>query len=132
MPNFVSQGKIFVDIPGPEAVSRQLLTCKKFDAKPQGSREVVTTVGVEGGAGFRKKQGGFEIDMTLVRETGQNPEVDWYLTNQLNKVFTITTQDEGNGVRQSYTCMVSKIDSSMDDQGAYEDTVTLVATQSYR
>jgi hypothetical protein len=131
MPDFVSQGKIFVDIPGPGAVSRQLLTVKKFDAKPQSSREVVTTVGVEGGAGFRRKQGGFEIDMTVVREVGQNPEVDWYETDQLNKVFTITTQDENNGRRQSFTCMVSKVDTSMDDQGQYEDTVTLVATQRY-
>lgn len=131
MPNFVSQGKIFVDIPGPQGASRQLLTVKKFDAKPQGSREVITTVGVDGGAGFRKKQGGFEIDMTVVRETGQTPEVDWYATDKMAKVFTLTTQDEQNGKRQSYTCMVSKVDTTMDDQGVYEDTVTLVATQRY-
>lgn len=129
MPNFVSQGKIFVDIPGPGAVSRQLLTCKKFDAKPQGSREVITAIGVEGGAGWRKKQGGVEIDMTLVRETGQAPEVDWYATDRLNKVFTLTTQDEGNGRRQAYLCMVSKIDTTKDDAGVHEDTVTLVATR---
>jgi len=131
MPDFVSQGQIFVDIPGPRGASRQLLTCKKFDAKPQSSREVITTIGVIGGAGFRKKQGGYEIDLTMVREIGQTPEVDWYDVDQLDKVFTVITQDEGNGRRQSFTCMVSKIDTSMDDQGACEDTITLVATQRY-
>lgn len=131
MPNFVSQGKIFVDIPGPFAASRQLLTVKKFDAKPQGSREVVTTVGVQGGAGFRTKQGGFDIDMTCVRETGQQPEVNWVGVDQSGTIFTLTTQDEQSGRRQAFTCMVSKVDSTMDDQGVYEDTVSIVATQRY-
>jgi hypothetical protein len=125
--NFVSQGKIFVDMPGPRGASKQLLTVSKFDAKEDGSVDVVTTIGVNGGAGWRKKQGGFKISMTCIRTVGQAPEVDWDYAKETDKVFTISTEDELDGRIRNYLCRVSKTDSSEDDQGAFEDQIELAA-----
>lgn len=128
--NFASQGKIFVDMPGPRGASKQLLTIKKFDAKPQGSREVVTTIGVNNGAGTRKKQGGWMITMTSIRTVGAVPEVDWEYANETDKFFTISTEDEGNGRKQSYLfCQVSKVDTTKDDQGVHEDEIEICCLQ---
>ncbi len=125
--NFVSQGKIFVDMPGPRGASKQILTCKKFDVKEDGSVEVVTTVGVNGGAGWRQKQGGFKITMTNIRTVGQIPEVDWDYAKATQKIFTISTEDENDGRKQSYLCRVSKTDTSKDDQGSHEDEIEIAA-----
>ena len=125
--NFTSQGKIFIDMPGPRGASRQLLTVRKFDVKEDGSVDVITTIGVDGGAGWRKKQGGFKITMTAVRTVGQVPEVDWDFAKATDKIFTISTEDEQNGRQQSYLCRVSKTDTSKDDQGVHEDEIELAA-----
>jgi len=128
--NFVSQGKIFVDMPGPRGASKQLLTVKKFDVKEGGSVEVVTTVGVDGGAGHREKQGGFTITMTCIRTVGQIPEVDWDYAKAAKKRFTISTEDESNGRKKSYVfCRVSKTDTSKDPDGAHEDEIEIVGLQ---
>lgn len=125
--NFTSQGKIKIDMPGPRGANKQLLTIKKFDAKEDGSVDVVTTVGVAGGAGFREKQGGFKITMTAVRTAGQTPEVDWDFAKATKKIFTITTEDEDNGRIRNFLCRVSKTDSTLDDQGTMEDEIELAA-----
>lgn len=125
--NFVSQGKIFIDMPGPRGASKQLLTVKKFDVKEGGSVEVVTTVGVDDGAGWRQKQGGFMISMTCIRTVGQTPEVDWVYAKATKKIFTISTEDEDNGKKESYLCRVSKIDTTKDDQGSHEDEIEIAA-----
>lgn len=124
---FVSQGKIFIDAPGPRGASKQLLTVTKFDAKEDGSVDVVTTIGVNGGAGWRKKQGGLKISLTCVRTVGTLPEFDWDFAKDSDKIFTITTEDEGNGRIRNYLCRVSKSDSSLDDQGMMTDEVELAA-----
>ncbi len=129
MADFVSQGKIFVGIDGPGGQSRQLTTVKSLDVKDGRSTEVVMAIGVPGGAGFKSKEGGFEIDLTIYREVGQDPEVDWYEVKRSRRTVILTTQDEDDGRRQSYTARVSKIDTKMDETGTHEDTVALVATQ---
>lgn len=125
--NFVSQGKIFIDMPGPKGKSGQLLTVRKIDAKEGGSVEVITTVGVDGGAGWREKQGGVMLSLTCVRTVGQAPEVDWAYAKATKKQFTLSTEDEGNGQKLSYLCRVSKYDPSSDDQGSHEYEVELAA-----
>lgn len=128
--NFVSQGKIFIDMPGPRGASKQLLTVTKFDVKAGGSREAITTVGVDQGAGTRKKQGGGTITMTCVRTVGQTPEVDWDYANDTDKFFTISTEDEGDGRKKSYLfTQVSKTDTSKSPDGAHEDEIELVFLQ---
>ncbi len=123
--NFVSQGKIFIDMPGPRGASKQLLTVKKLDVKEGGSVEVITTIGVDDGAGWRQKQGGFMLSLTCVRIVGKDPEVDWAYAKATKKQFTISTEDEDNGMKVSYLCRVSKFDPTSDDQGSHEFEVEL-------
>lgn len=125
--NFVSQGKIFIDAPGPRGAAKQLLTVKKFDVKEDGSVDVVTTVGVDDGAGWRQKQGGFKITMTCIRTVGQIPEFDWDFAKASKKVITISTEDEGDGRKQSWLCRVSKTDTTKDPDGAHEDEIEIAA-----
>jgi hypothetical protein len=125
--NFVSNSKITVDLPGPRGASKQLLTIKKVDVKEDGSVEVITTVGVAGGAGWRQKQGGHKITMTAVRTAGQLPEVDWDYAKETRKIGTLTIEDEDDGRIRNFLFRVSKTDSSQDDQGACEDEIELAA-----
>jgi len=127
---FVSQGKILIDMPGPKGKAGQLLTVEKFDVKEGGSVEGVTTIGVNEGAGHQEKQGAYTISMTCRRTVGKNPEVDWVYAKQTKKLFTISTEDESNGLSFSYLyCRVSKIDPSKDPEGNHKDEVELIALQ---
>jgi hypothetical protein len=137
MADSVSQAKIFADfgavagIAGVAGGSVLLKKCKSFDVKDGRSTEVQTSIGVENGSGFRRKQGGLELELQVYREVGKQPEVDWYALNNVRATFTITTQDEFNGRRNSYTCQVSKIDEKKDSEGMHEDTVTLAALRRF-
>ena len=127
---FVSQGKILIDMPGPRGKAGQLLTCEKFDVKEGGSVEGVVTIGVNEGAGHREKQGAHTISMTFIRTAGSNPEVDWVYAKQTKKRFTISTEDDDGGLKQSWLyCRVSKIDPSKDPDGNHKDEVEVVALQ---
>lgn len=124
---FVSQAKIFIDMPGPKGASTQLLTVTKMDVKEDGTVDVITTVGVTEGAGWREKQGGYKITLTVVRTIGTNPEVDWVYAKLTKKVFTLSTEDEGNGQKLSYLCRVSKADYGTDNQGVNESEIEIAA-----
>lgn len=124
-----SQGKVMVDfgstVGGLGGASLVLQHCKSFNVKPQGSTDV--TVAVGGFLGFREKVGGFEIDLEIYTQVGV-PEVDWYAVQRDRKKFNLTTQIELGGRRQSFRCMVSKIDEKIDNEGDLMATVTLAAT----
>jgi len=124
---FVSQSAIFIDMPGPLGASKQLLTVKKFDVKPDGSVDVVTTIGVDTGAGWRQKPGGFKISLKIVRIVGSQREVDWEFALLTKKVFTISTEDEQNGRKLSYLCRVSQCGQESDDQGVHEQDIEIAA-----
>ena len=125
--NFVSNSRIFVDLPGPRGAAKQLLTIKKVDVKEDGSVDVITTVGVRGGAGWREKQGGFKITMTQVRTAGAVPEVDWDFAKEAKKIGTLTLEDEDDGRIRNYLFRVSKVDGGSDDGGVCEDEIELAA-----
>jgi hypothetical protein len=125
--NFVSQAKIFIDLPGPKGKAGQLLTVTKMDVKEDGSVDVITTVGVDQGAGWREKQGGYKITLTVVRTTDAQPEVDWVYAKVTKKVFTLSTEDEGSGQKLSYLCRVSKADYGTDNQGVNESEIEIAA-----
>lgn len=128
IPNdFVSQSKIFIDMPGPKGKAGQLLTVTKIDVKEDGSVDVITTVGVDQGAGWREKQGGYKITLSIARTIGTLPEVDWVYAKATRKRFTISTEDEGNGQKLSFLCRVSKADYGSDNQGVNESEVELAA-----
>jgi hypothetical protein len=141
MGEVVSQCKFFADFGATAALgnilasaggSRQLTKVKSADVKDDRDVEVVMAVGVEQGAGFRDKQGGGEISLQVYRETTKTPETDWRKLKTDRKVFTFTIADEGNGLRESFTCRVAKVDSKDDEAGVHEDTVTLKFTKRYK
>jgi len=135
MGEVVSQSKFFADFGattgGSSGGSRLLTKVKSVDVKDDRDVEVVMASGVEQGAGFRDKQGGGELSLSVYRETGKDPEVNWRKVKSDRKVFTFTIQDEDLGQRESFRCRVAKIDSKDDEAGVHEDTVTLKYTKRY-
>lgn len=123
MSDVASQGEIFVNIAG--GGLKLLERVKNLDIKDGRSTEVVTAIGVKRGAGFRRKQGGFEIDMTVYDQVGRSPEIDWWKVNESEAVFDLITQTEGDAFRYTYLCKVSKIDVKEDAEGNFENTITL-------
>lgn len=139
MGELVSQTKFFIDYSSASAsgaltgaASRLLTKVKSADIKDDRDVEVVMAVGVDQGAGFRDKQGGGEISLTVYRETGPNPETDWRKLKTDRKTLTFIIVDEHLGQRESFTCRVAKIDSKDDEGGTHEDTVTLKYTKRYK
>lgn len=136
MGEIVSQSKFFVDAGattgGGGGASRLLTKVKSADVKSDEDVEVVMAVGVSQGAGFRNKQGGGEITLNVYREVGRTPEFDWRRAKTDRKTLTFTIQDEDNGLRESFTCRVAKVDSKDDEAGVHEDTVVLKFTKRYK
>jgi hypothetical protein len=129
MSDIASQGEIFVNIAGVGTALKKLERVKSIDIKDQRTTEVCMAVGVLRGAGFRRKQGGFDIDMEVYAEVGRKPEVDWYTVNNSYATFTIVTQLEGGGYRYAYLSKVSKVDDKIDSEGTAMQTVTVVCSQ---
>jgi hypothetical protein len=127
MADIASQGTVAVNISGAGAALKVLERCKSLDIKDGRSTEVVMALGVQRGAGWRRKQGGFEIDAEIYEEIGRNPEVDWHKVNDSYATFHIITQDEGDGFEYDYTVKVSKVDRKKDAEGNFMQTVTMVA-----
>jgi len=125
MSDVASQGELFINVSGAGAALLKLLKIKSLDIKDGRSTEVVLAIGVERGAGFRRKQGGFEIDATSYRQVGRTPEVDWFIVNNSYATFTLTVVNEQGGFRESFACRISKIDSKMDAEGNWEDTISM-------
>jgi hypothetical protein len=128
MADVASQGTVAVNIAGAGAALKVLERCKSLDIKDGRSTEVVMAVGVQRGAGWRRKQGGFEIDMEIYEEIGREPEVDWHKVNESYATFHLITQDEGDGFEYDYTSKVSKIDRKKDAEGNFMQTVALSCT----
>lgn len=118
-----SNAKIYLD--SPSVGNFQLFRVKSFDVTDDSDLEVVTAVGVAGGAGFREKQGGGTMQLEVFRETG-SPEVNWRRLKAIKEKFSITIADEDAGIREQYQAVrVAKVDRKGDDQGENMDSVTL-------
>lgn len=126
MADVASQGEIFVNIAG--AALKQLQDVKSIDIKDGRATEVVMAIGVNRGRGFRRKQGGFDIDLEVYESVGRLPEVDWHKVNDSYATFHLITQDEGDGFRYDYTTKVSNIDRKKDAEGNFMQTVKCVCT----
>lgn len=132
MADVASNGQLSVNIQGPGAALKVLERVKNLDIKDNRTTEVVMAIGVLRGAGWRRKQGGFEIDMISYRQIGRVPEVDWYVVNDAYSTFTLVWADELDGYRYAFVVKISKIDSKVDAEGNLEDTITLACTQVAR
>lgn len=127
MGDVVSRKKLFINYSGG---NYQLKRVKSGSVTHEGSTDVVLAMGVQGGAGFRDKEGGGEISLEVYRETG-NPEVNWRRLRTSREVFSLVTQDE-DGMREQYrSCRVAGIpDSKFGDDGEIMDTVKIKFLQS--
>ncbi len=127
MGDIVSRKKIFIDY---SAGNYQLKRVKSGSLTYESTVDVVVAVGVTGGAGFRKKEGGGELSLDIYRETG-TPEVNWRRLFNSNEVFAMTFQDEGGIREQIRSCRVAQTpDSKFDDAGEVMDTVKIKFLQS--
>lgn len=131
--NFTSNSKIFVDFGatagGSTGGAIWLQAITKFADTDESSVEVKKAIGVQGGAGFQRKQGGGKIMLTEIRQ--QSPQVRWRKAKRERKVFMVMAQDEDNGPRTKWLYVtVSKVDRSMSDEGEHTDEVELVYLQS--
>ena len=125
MGEIVSESKFFID--GPMG-NFQLKRVKSIDVDDESDAEIVTAMGVKGGAGVRFKEGGVALSLEVFREQG-TPEVDWAKAKRLRQVFSLTIQDTGGSREQYQNCYVAKIPRKDDDQGSHMMTVKVVATQ---
>lgn len=123
MGEVVSQSKFYVD---GGFGNIQLRKVKSADVKDNKDKEVVTAVGINEGAGIRKKAGGGEITLEVYREQG-TPEVDWRAVRDADLSFAFTIQDTG-GAREQYACQCAQVERKDDDQGSHMDSVKLVFT----
>lgn len=120
--DIVSQAKFYVD--GPMG-NLQLRRCKSADPKSDKDAEVVTAVGVDGGAGYRHKEGGGSIDLEVYEEQGV-PEVNWRREMDRKTRFSFTIQYVG-GMRWMYTdCIVASVAPKSDDAGSHMMSVKLL------
>jgi hypothetical protein len=117
-------------IAGP-AGAKLLTKVQKGDWKDDRKAEAKKAAGVRQGAGFRRSQGGGTVTLTVYRETGPAPEVNWMRLQDDEKVFTYTVADEKQGQRINFTCTVSNIDGSSDENGENMMTVVLAYTKRY-
>lgn len=121
MGDIQSQAKIFVD--GPFG-NFQLVRVKTADFDDERDGEVVTAIGVTGGAGVRFKEGGGEIKFEVYGEQG-TPELD-YLDLKARKVFFAITRQKVNGQRHQFrNVFVKKYSEKSDDQGSHMLSITL-------
>lgn len=123
MGEVVSQSKFYVD---GGFGNFQLKKVKSADVNVDKDKEIVTAVGVDDGAGIRKKAGGGSITLEVYREQG-TPEVDWQAVWDADVKFAFTIQDKG-GQREQYACEVAQVSRKDDDQGSHMNTVKLVWT----
>lgn len=126
MSDIASQGTLSANIPG--FFLGLLERCKSADIKDGRTTEVVMAIGVKRGAGFRRKQGGFEIELEIYEEIGRAPEVDWHRVNESYVTWHLLDQNEGDGFRYDYTTKVSKVDRKRDAEGNYMQTVSCVCS----
>lgn len=126
MAEIASQGTVSVNIAGGGGL-KVLERVKSMDIKDGRSTEVVMAIGVQRGAGWTRKQGGFEIELEVYEEMGRAPEVDWHKVCDSYATFHIITQDEGDGFEYDYTCKGSYVNRKKDAEGNFMQTVQLQA-----
>lgn len=127
--DLVSNADIFIDFGATEGGSSgaalKLERCTNMKVTDERSVEVKKAIGVRGGAGYIRKNGGGKIMLTELRY--QKPPFSWQRLWKDNKQLMIVAQDEGeDGVRERwYGVTVSKIDRGMDDEGNHTNEIEL-------
>ncbi len=85
--------------------------------------EVKKALGVRGGAGFIRTEGGGTITLSEYRQDA--PQVRWRQLLKDRKIFMLALQDD-DGVREKwFSCTVSKVDRSDDEDGNHMDEIEI-------
>ena len=121
MGDIVSRVKIFIDYSGGQL---QLKRLKSGDEDSDEDIEVVRTIGVDGGAGFRDQTGGGSLAFDVFREI--NAEVDWRKLRRTKEKFKMRFEDEGGTQEQFLPCRVAKVSRKSDSDGNHMDSVKVV------
>lgn len=131
MANMISDAGLYIDFgedgdaAGAALKLEYVQNLKEADGR---SVEVKKAMGVKGGAGVIRKNGGGTLTLSEYRH--DDPQVRWRRLRKLGTFFTLSVQDEG-GVRQKwFSCTVSKIDRDDDDDGNHMDSIEIVYLQS--
>jgi hypothetical protein len=103
-----------------------LESVQTWDPDDDSDVEVLTNATKDGGAGFRDKPGGGSINMEVFRWS-PDLEVDWQAIKDRKERFTLTSEDDDDGVREQYqVCRVANIKGKASNQGENMDTVKVV------
>jgi hypothetical protein len=127
MGEMISNGKIFIDF-GPTSGGSGggavwLQRINNFKVQDERGVEIKKAIGVRGGAGFIRKQGGGTVTLSEYRQ--DEPQVRWRRLIKDEKVFLLSFQDD-DGVREKwFNCTVSKVDRTDDDDGNHMDEIEI-------
>ncbi len=125
--NLISNAKLFIDFGATEGGSGGaalwLQRAQNMKVTDERGVEVKKAIGVRGGAGFVRKEGGGTITISEYRQ--DEPQVRWRRLIKDAKVFMLTVQDD-DGVREKwFNCTVSKVDRSLDDDANHMDEIEI-------
>lgn len=85
--------------------------------------EVKKAMGVKRGAGFIRKGGGGTITLSEYRQ--DVPQVRWRRLLKEEKIFQLSLEDD-DGVREKwFSCTVSKVDRSDNEDGEHMDEIEI-------
>lgn len=127
MGEMISNSKLFIDFGATEGGSAGgsiwLQRVQNIKVTDERGVEVKKALGVRGGAGFIRKQGGGTITISEYRQ--DDPQVLWRRLLRDEKIFGLALQDD-DGVREKwFDCTVSKIDRTADDDGNHMDEIEI-------
>ena len=117
----VSDLKIYVD---GSFGNFKLEKIKSFDVSNESDAEIITAIGVDGGAGYRFKNGGGELGLEAYVEQGI-PQVDWIREKLRKTIFAVTMQYTGGQRFQFTGALVGNVSLKSDDQGSHMQTLKL-------
>ncbi len=116
----VSQVRMYINY---SRGSFQLKQVKAFSETDSSSTQVITTIGVQGGAGNQDTEGGGELSLEVFRT--DSPEVDYYDLKARKEFFAFSVQDRFGERWQWQDCRVANIARSADNEGENTQTVQL-------
>lgn len=134
MGEMISNAFLYVDAGATEGGSGGRLVklehVSKVSVKDDRGVEIKKAIGVRGGAGYKRTEGGGTMTLSEYRQ--DKPKVPWRQWRDEKKVFEMSIQDEGvpgssslGVLEQWHSVTVSKVDRDLDDDGNHMDEIEL-------
>lgn len=134
MGEMISNAGLFVDAGATEGGSGGRLVklehVSKMSVKDDRGVEIKKAIGVRGGAGYKRTQGGGTITLSEYRQ--DKPKCPWRQWRDEGKIFEVMVIDDGvpgsssEGVTEAWhSVTVSKVDRDLDDDGNHMDEIEL-------